>query len=348
MTSHTARPTLALAMGDPAGISPELTAKVLALDEVRAAANLVVFGDRRVLARGAEVANAALDIDILTDAPERPGLTLRRPVFVDLAHLDLQAVTPATATPEGGRFACENFRRALLYAKEARADAVTFTPFNKKAMRYAYPGYDDEIRFVNDVLDRSDHGSEFNILDRLWNARVTSHIPLAAVAGSISRDGIVDALVLTDAEMRRAGYPEPRIAVAALNPHAGDGGNFGREEIDIIEPAVASAVKKGIAAQGPFPSDTVFVRARSGAFDAVLTMFHDQGQIAMKLMGFDRGVTLLGGLPFPVCTPAHGTAYDIAGKGIADIGATRAALLLAARMVAMARASPSAPACATG
>ena len=132
--------------------------------------------------------------------------------------------------------------------------------------------------------------------------------------------------------MRRAGFERPRIAVAGLNPHAGDGGTFGREEIDVIGPAVEGARSLGIEADGPFPSDTVFLRAKSGAFDAVLTMYHDQGQIAMKMMGFDRGVTLLGGFPFPICTPAHGTAYDIAGQGIANIGATRAAILLAAEM----------------
>ena len=123
--------------------------------------------------------------------------------------------------------------------------------------------------------------------------------------------------------MAAAGFAAPRIAVAALNPHAGDNGNFGREEIDILAPAVQAAQAKGIACDGPYPSDTVFVRARAGQFDAVLTMFHDQGQIAMKLIGFDKGVTLLGGFPMPITTPAHGTAYDIAGKGIANIGASR-------------------------
>ena len=120
--------------------------------------------------------------------------------------------------------------------------------------------------------------------------------------------------------------------MAALNPHAGDGGSFGREEIDILNPAVDKIREAGIDAYGPVPADTVFVRARKGEFDAVLTMYHDQGQIAMKLMGFDQGVTFLGGYDVPVCTPAHGTAYDIAGQGIADIKAARNALLLAAEM----------------
>ena len=121
--------------------------------------------------------------------------------------------------------------------------------------------------------------------------------------------------------MRAAGFERPRIAVAGLNPHAGDGGNFGREEIDVIGPAVRARADAASPSEGPFPSDTVFLRARNGEFDAVLTMYHDQGQIAMKLMGFERGVTLLGGFPFPICTPAHGTAYDIAGKGVANVGA---------------------------
>ncbi len=211
-------------------------------------------------------------------------------------------------------------------------DAVCFTPFNKAAMRAAHPGYDDEIGYSAEVLGTSGPASEFNILERLWSARVTSHVPLSAVASLITREAIVDAIRLTDRSLREADVASPRIAVAGLNPHAGDGGNFGREEIDVIRPAVEEARREGIHADGPFPSDTVFVRARNGAFDAVVTMYHDQGQIAMKLMGFDRGVTLLGGFPFPIVTPAHGTAYDIAGQGIAGVGATRAAMLLAARM----------------
>ena len=131
--------------------------------------------------------------------------------------------------------------------------------------------------------------------------------------------------------MEGAGIANPRIGVAGLNPHAGDGGNFGSEEIEIIEPAVREA-SATYAVTGPVPSDTVYVRALGGEFDAVLTMYHDQGQIAMKLIGFDRGVTLIGGFPFWIATPAHGTAYDIAGKGIANPGATIRALRLAARL----------------
>ena len=329
------RPAIALAIGDPAGISPELTAKALALPEIRDAADLLVIGDARVFAAGARTAGLEPDVDVRKSADERPGA--RRPALLDLCHLDPATITVGIASRAGGEFALENFRRALELAAAHRVDAVCFTPFNKAAMRAAHPGYDDEIGYSSEVLGTAGPASEFNILDGLWNARVTSHVPLSAVAGSITRERIVEAIRLTDRSLRAANVPAPRIAVAGLNPHAGDGGNFGREEIDLIRPAVEDAQREGIRADGPFPSDTVFVRARNGNFDAVVTMYHDQGQIAMKLMGFDRGVTLMGGFPFPIVTPAHGTAYDIAGKGIANVGATRAALLLAARMGAARR-----------
>jgi 4-hydroxythreonine-4-phosphate dehydrogenase len=318
-------------MGDPAGISPELAAKLIASDEIRSQAHLVIYGDRRILDQGAKVAGLGVDVDAVPPDDAIP-VDSARPVFIDLQNLSLGQVTPATATLEGGLFATENFRRALLLAQSGRADAVFFTPFNKKAMRLAYDGYDDEIRFVRDVLNTTVPASEFNVLGNLWNARVTSHIPLSRVASAISEQAILRSLTLADRCMRAAGFNPPRIAVAGLNPHAGDGGNFGREEIDVIEPAVRQAIAQGLTVEGPFPSDTVFLRAKNGDFDAVLTMYHDQGQIAMKLMGFDRGITLIGGFPFPICTPAHGTAYEIAGRGIANLGASREALLLAIRM----------------
>jgi 4-hydroxythreonine-4-phosphate dehydrogenase len=329
-TRSSIRPIIALAMGDPAGISPELTAKVAALAEVREAVDLVIIGDARVLAAGAGIAGIGVDVEIRR---ELDGANVgARPVFIDLGNLDPERIVGATASRDGGEYALANFRAALELAGAGKADAVCFTPFNKAAMRSAHPRYDDEIGYSAEVLGTSGAASEFNILDDLWNARVTSHVPLSAVAASITRAAVAEAIRLTHRSLREADVESPRIAVAGLNPHAGDGGNFGREEIDAIAPAIEDARREGIAADGPYPADTVFVRARNGAFDAVVTMYHDQGQIAMKLMGFDRGVTLLGGFPFPICTPAHGTAYDIAGKGIANIGATRAALLLAARM----------------
>jgi 4-hydroxythreonine-4-phosphate dehydrogenase len=326
------RPRIALAMGDAAGISPELTAKVLADNAVRAAAEITVIGDARVLAAGARVAEVRLDIDILRDGEPLPRRQAGRPMLIDLQHCDPAEIPLGAISEASGRFATTNFRRALIMAAAGEADAVCFTPFNKAAMRHVTPGYDDEIGFTAETIGFHGVAKEFNILEGLWNARVTSHVPLKDVAGLLSRDSILDNLRLTNNALRASGIAQPRIAVAGLNPHAGDNGNFGREEIEVIGPAVEAGKQEQIGCDGPFPADTVFLRAKRGDFDAVLTMYHDQGQIAMKLIGFDAGVTLMGGFPFPICTAAHGTAYDIAGRGIAHPGAMRNAMLLAARM----------------
>ncbi|KHJ55227.1 4-hydroxythreonine-4-phosphate dehydrogenase [Aureimonas altamirensis] len=338
-----ARPVIALAMGDPAGISPELTAMLLADPETREAARIVVFGDRRILDKGAQEAGVELDLEMLA-APGAPSG--ERHAMVDLQHLAPDEVERGEATLKGGTFATTNFRKALEMADAGRADGVMFTPFNKKAMRYAYPGYDDEIRFVVDVTGFNGKVREFNVLEKVWNARVTSHIPLKDVSEHLSVDAILAEVELTVRCLRQSGIEKPRVAVAGLNPHAGDGGSFGMEEIDVIEPAVKAAQERGYDVEGPFPADTVFLRALKDEFHAVLTMYHDQGQIAMKMMGFDKGVTMMGGLPFPLCTPAHGTAYDIAGKGIADLGATREAFRLAVRMANRRRSGMVAPAAA--
>jgi 4-hydroxythreonine-4-phosphate dehydrogenase len=314
-------PRVAIAMGDPAGISPELTAKLLGQHDLLALAAITVIGDRRVLALGEKAAGLALDIETV-DAAGKAAAQPGRPIFLDLKHLDPATIPMAQATAEGGKFAMRNFGEALTAAKARRFDGIMFTPFNKLAFKRAGNPYPDEIRWASDLLGWNGACSEYNKLDDLWNARVTSHEPLREVPDMLTHDRIVSAIEATDSTLRRAGIERPRIAVAGLNPHAGEGGVFGREEIDVIAPAVETAARRGFMAEGPFPADTVWLRARRGDYDVVLSMYHDQGQIALKLLGFERGVTILGGMPIPITTPAHGTAYDIQGKGIADPSAT--------------------------
>jgi 4-hydroxythreonine-4-phosphate dehydrogenase len=299
-----------LVLGDPAGVGAELAAKLLASEDL---SGVTVIGDARQLEAGARVAKAKLPrVDVL-----------------DRRNADPAAIALGKASAEGGRAALDNFTAALDLARAGELDAVCFTPFNKQALMLAGNRFEDELRFAADYLGWSKPVGEFNILGRLWNARVTSHIAIAQVSAHLTRERVLEAIRLTDAQMRRAGFKPPRIAVAALNPHAGEGGAFGREEIDVIAPAVAEARAAGIEASGPFPSDTVYLRARDGAFDSVVTMYHDQGQIAIKLLGFSRGVTLLGGLPVAVTTPAQGTAYDIAGRGLATVDALKNAFAIA-------------------
>ena len=205
-------------------------------------------------------------------------------------------------------------------------------PFNKAAMHAAGLGDEDESRWAKKRLNHADRVSEFNVIDGMWNARVTSHVPLREVADRISVAEIVSSVQLAHATLIEAGFPNPGIAVAALNPHAGDNGTIGREEIDIIAPAVGEAQKLGINCAGPFPSDTLYIKVRDGEYDCAVSMYHDQGQIAIKLLGFHMGVSVHGGFPFPITTPAHGTAFDIAGRNKANIEPSRRAFMMAMRM----------------
>ncbi|MDO8878202.1 MAG: 4-hydroxythreonine-4-phosphate dehydrogenase PdxA [Pseudolabrys sp.] len=314
-------PRICIAMGDPAGVSPELLVKLLAREDLMGLASIAVIGDRRVLAAGEKVAGKRIDIPLVSLA-EADRAVPGRPVFIDLGHLDPATIEPGQSSAAGGTFAMRNFREALLLGKAGRIDGIMFTPFNKLALKLAGNPYPDEIRWAADILDWKGSCSEYNRLDDLWNARVTSHEPMREVADLLTRERVGAAIDATDDMLRGTGIARPRIAVAGYNPHAGEGGVFGREEIDVIAPAVEEAKRRNLAVDGPFPADTVWIKARRGDYDAVLTMYHDQGQIALKLLGFERGVTILGGLPVPIATPAHGTAYDIVGRGIADPSAT--------------------------
>jgi 4-hydroxythreonine-4-phosphate dehydrogenase len=326
MSSSNDRPLIALAMGDPAGISQELLVRLLNDPDIQDAADILVIGDRRAVVLGER--QAGLDAGL----PDLEDFVETGKALADLGHLDSTAVVIGQSSEQGGNFSLVNFRVALRLGAAGVADVVAFTPFNKHSMRLAEENYVDEIGFIKRTIGAEKDGSEFNILDEFWNARVTSHIPLSEVPRHITKERVEESIELTIESMRAVGYDRPRLAVAGLNPHAGDGGNFGREDLDIIEPAVQAAAARQLSVEGPFSPDTVFLRAKAGLHDAVLTMYHDQGQIAMKLIGFDRGITLIGGYPFPITTPAHGTAFDIAGQGIANPGAAKRAIEIGADM----------------
>ena len=192
--------------------------------------------------------------------------------------------------------------------------------------------YDDELHHFAEYLGVTSYFCEFNTLGGLWTSRISSHVPLRDVPKYIEKQRIIDATTLIYRSLQASGAAAPRVAVAGFNPHNGDSGTCGREEVDIIAPAVAALNEQGLAVVGPFPADTIFLRARDGEFDAIVTMYHDQGQIAIKLMGFSQGVTVQGGLPIPITTPAHGTAYAIAGLGQANVDAMTNAFTIAVRM----------------
>ncbi len=324
---------LALVMGDAAGIGPELFVRLLDRPEVRERAAILGIGDARVLARATEQAGLRPAVRVERElevalARAAPG----RPAFWDRADCDPADCPPGRVSAAAGRAALGGYRAALDLARTGRIDAITFTPFNKQAIRLVHPSYEDEAVEAVEHLGLETPSAEFNVIAAFWNARVTSHVPLKDVAGLLSIERIVERIATTRDALCAAGIARPRIAVAALNPHAGEGGAFGSEEIEVIGPAVERARALGLPAEGPYPADTVFVRAKAGAFDAVVSMYHDQGQIAIKLLGFESGVTVLWGLPVPVTTPAHGTAFDIVGTAKASLGPSLEAVRIALAM----------------
>ncbi|MEO8544138.1 MAG: 4-hydroxythreonine-4-phosphate dehydrogenase PdxA [Burkholderiaceae bacterium] len=304
------RPTIALFTGDPAGIGPELVGKLLQDAEVAESAQILLIAQR-------------------DQFHARESFTLH-----EWPGLDAPAFAPGVAQVGNGQFMLQALAAGVDLVRSGRADAFCFAPLNKGALRMGGMHQEDELRWFSEHLQFDGECGELNVLRALWTARVTSHVALRDVSALLSPDKVANAIRMITEALRASGVARPRVAVCGLNPHNGDGGNYGDEEARIIAPGVALAAQRGYAADGPFPADTAFVRAlrKQGGYDGVVTMYHDQGQIAMKLLGFEQGVTVHGGLPIPITTPAHGTAYDIVGKDMANPQAMRNAFDLAVRM----------------
>jgi 4-hydroxythreonine-4-phosphate dehydrogenase len=324
-------PTLGLLLGDRNGIGPEIAAKLLSEPATHDIAKAVVIGDPDVLAEGQKTAAVALQALVVEDASTIADLPPGNPILLPCKPNDASTVSGKASADAGAESLALLVEGARL-AAQGVIDGYVFAPLNKEAMHLGGLDQEDEMQFLKHAMDFDGEVGELNELEGMWTTRVTSHVPLKDVAQRIDEDGILRATRLAHKTLTDSGIAAPRLAICALNPHAGDGGNFGREEIDIIAPAAARARAEGMDASDPLPCDTVFVRAKAGEFDAVVTMYHDQGQIAMKLMGFGRGVTVLGGLPVPITTCGHGTGYDIAGKGIATPGSIINAWAICARM----------------
>jgi 4-hydroxythreonine-4-phosphate dehydrogenase len=333
MKESNEKPVVALTLGDPAGIGPELIARLLARPETLAQANVVLVGDAWLWEDGQRIAGVHIGCDPVADFDEvRRRRDSSRAAFLAVDTVQPAQVHRARAEAAGGASVLAVLNRCLAAASSGHIDAICFAPLNKYAMKLGGLKYEDELHHFAAYLGVTSYFCEFNTLGSLWTARVSSHVPLKDAASYLSRERIVAATRLIHDSLCANGVAAPRVAVAAFNPHAGEGGTCGREEIDIIAPALRDLNDAGIPAQGPFPADTLFIKARDGEFDAVVTMYHDQGQIAIKLMGFSGGVTVQGGLPVPITTPAHGTAYDIAGQGKANVQAMANAFAIACRM----------------
>ena len=335
MTTDT-RPIVGLMLGDVTGIGAEIAATMLAMQDLGNVARTVLVGDARHLALGCREAGTEVAFHEVSSVEEidwaRGGFPL-----LDLGNLDPAKFPRAQVSPDAGRVAGETLKAMTDLALAGKLDAVCFAPLNKAALHRGGWNYHDEHQMFADWTQHRGYYSEMNVIPEFSTFRVTSHVSLRKALELITPERIEEAIRLADRTMRSAGLEAPRIGVAALNPHGGENGLFGDEEIRIIRPTVERVRASRIDCTGPLPSDTIFLRARAGQFDAVVIMYHDQGQIATKLLGFQKGVTVSAGMKTVYATPAHGTAFDIVGKGRADPGAMTAAFKMAAKLGAARR-----------
>ena len=328
-----AKPTIGLMLGDVTGIGPEISAKLLASGATMELANVVVIGDRRVLDLGIKNAGVKLGYRTVSSVDEIRWPSEQLPV-VDLGNVDPARFPQGTSSAESGKLTGDTLKFMIDLALAGKLDGICFAPLNKGAMHQGGWKFNDEHQMFAKLTDHSGFFGEMNVIKEFSTFRVTSHVALREAVNMISPERITNAIKLADDTLRSAGIAQPRIGVAALNPHNGENGLFGDEEIRIIRPTVEKIRAGGVNCTGPISSDVIFIKATRGEFDGVVMMYHDQGQIATKLLGFNKGVTVTAGLKTVFTTPAHGTAYDIVGQGKADRGAMEHAFTLAAKMAA--------------
>jgi len=313
-------------MGDPAGVGPEIVVQALRFPEVVSICRPVVYGDAGILRRAAAVLGQA--VEVADGGESGPGRIVVRP----LSSLSPDEVPFGRISEAGSRAMADYIREAARDALAGRVDGVVTCPITKEGLKMAGVPFPGHTEFLADLCG----GADVVMMlagDRLRVALVTIHVALRKALELLSLPVIVRTIRITHDFFRKyMGTDAPRIAVAGVNPHAGEGGLFGDEEETMVAPAVAACRKEGIDASGPYPPDTLFFRAYRGEFDVVVAMTHDQGLIPLKLVHFEDGVNVTMGLPVIRTSVDHGTAYDIAGKGVASPGSLLAAIRLAAAM----------------
>ena len=326
------KPVIGVLMGDAAGVGPELIAKIIADGFLTEQCCPIILGDKRVLDAGMKRGGVSFPYQVVSSVSEADFS--KGVAIIDAGDLDPATIPVGEVTIASGKATGDAILKAVDLCKKGEIEGFVFAPFNKTSLKKAGFEFESEHYLLAHHFGVTTPFGEVNVLGDLMTSRVTSHIPLKDVASRLTRENILRAVRLLDSTLKMYGVEKPRLGVAGLNPHNGENGTCGREEIDIIAPAIEEAQKEGFDAVGPYPSDILFIRAFNGDFNAAVTMYHDQGQIALKLKGFDYGVTVAGGMPYPIATPAHGTAYDIAGKGIAKTEAIKNAVRMVVRMAA--------------
>ena len=329
----TERPLLALTMGDPAGIGPEITVRALLSPEVRSVARCFAIGDARVL----QSALGACGLNAQINRISAPEAVMGPDGMIDVMHqesADPSLLQMGKVQALGGESACSAIRESIALAMAGRIDGVVTAPINKESLKAAKIPFIGHTEMFAELTGAREEMTMFTI-SGLKIFFLTRHVSLADAIRRITQERVLDGITKSVKALRQLGYDQPHLAVAALNPHGGEDGLFGREEIEAIKPAVAAARARDMQVSGPVPADSVFHMARIGRYDAVLSLYHDQGHIAAKMMDFERTVSVTLGLPILRTSVDHGTAFDIAGTGTASavsmIEAVRVAADYAAR-----------------
>jgi 4-hydroxythreonine-4-phosphate dehydrogenase len=324
------KPIIAITMGDSSGIGPEIIAKALGDGKIYEMCNPIVIGDAGVMAAALKLVSPNIQVnpvDAIAQASFRLGII----DVLDLRNIDVNSLQRGKIDRNSGRAAVEYVKEAIDLAIKGDVDAIATAPLNKEAMNLAgfpYPGH-------TEILAETTGSKNYAMMLLAGSLRVvhvTTHISLRKACDSIKKERVATTIRLTDHAMKDLGIARPRIAVAGLNPHAGEGGLFGTEEIEEIAPAIKECRSEEILAEGPFPPDTIFLRGKRGEFDAVVAMYHDQGHIPVKVLGFEEGVNVTIGLPIIRTSVDHGTAFDIAWRGVADARSMVEAIRVAAEM----------------
>ncbi|PQM62975.1 MAG: 4-hydroxythreonine-4-phosphate dehydrogenase [Rhodobacteraceae bacterium] len=318
---------IAVLLGDPSGIGPELICRLLN-DVVTENSNIVIIGDRQIFEAGEKIAKTNTDVKFIENLDEIIKNKCGK-YFLDISEGRNILHKIGECSASSGESVLRALNYALELANQEKISAINFGPFNKTSLHLAGNKHKDELHFIAEKLNVSNYFCEFNVVDNFWTARVTSHIALKDVPSFITKENVLKPIKLIHQTMKLNGLKSPRVAVQALNPHA----EFGNEEQDEIIPAIEEARNLGINTDGPLPCDTSFITAfKNKNHDCLVGMYHDALQCGLKAFGFDRGVTVQGGMPLPITTPAHGTAFDIAGKNTANLEPTIQSFKIAAQI----------------
>lgn len=325
------RPTIIITMGDPAGIGPEIAVKALSNPAIYSLCRPIIVGDFNLLQKTAKHLKLNQKFRRL-DSPRNAKGEIGIIDVVDLKNVDMKTLKIGTISAEAGRASLDYVEKAVAYALRGDAQAIVTAPINKKAIQEAgsrHIGHTELIAALSGVNEP---------LTMFWvrGARIfflTRHLPLKEALKAVRKERLMDAIIHVDGVLRQIGVVDPRLAVAALNPHASDGGLLGEEEAREIIPAIKAVRARGVNACGPIPADSVFHLAVEGRYDAVLSLYHDQGHIAAKTLDFYGTVSVTLDLPFIRTSVDHGTAHEIAGKGIANPKSLEEAVKLASRLL---------------